>query len=89
MQRTKIIVGEVALATDAGTATSISSATCVRLHNGAGTTAIVSMASTVGAADTVTFSMPADTVEFLEKTASYVVWADSALVKAAKVGFTA
>ena len=59
-----------------------------RLYNGSGGAAVVSMASTVGAADTVSFSMPAGHVELLEKTASYVIWADSASVRATKVGFT-
>lgn len=88
MQRTKIIATEVALGTNAGAGSSISDATCVRLYNGSGGAATVSIASTVGAADTATFTMPNATIEFLEKPASYVIWASSASVKAAKVGLT-
>jgi hypothetical protein len=88
MQRTKIFASEVALPTTAGTASSISESTCVRLYNGAGIAATVSISSTVGAADTATFTMPNATVEFLEKPANYVIWSTSSSVKAAKVGFT-
>jgi hypothetical protein len=88
MARTLIIADEIALGTDAANGSSVSNATVVRLYNGVGSTCIVSMASTVGAADTVSFSMPTGHVEFLEKPASYVVWASSASVKATKVGFT-
>jgi len=88
MQRTKIFGTEVALPTTAGTASSISESTCLRLYNGSGGAATVSISSTVGAADTATFTMPNATVEFLEKPASYVVWASASTVKAAKVGFT-
>jgi hypothetical protein len=88
MQRTKIFATEIALPTTAGTASSISESTCVRLYNGAGVAATVSISSTVGAADTASFTMPNATVEFLEKPANYVIWSTSSSVKAAKVGFT-
>ena len=88
MARTLLIANEVALGTSASAGSSISSATVVRLFNGAGGIATVSMASTVGAADTVSFTMPQNHVEFLEKQASYVIWATDTAVKAAKVGFT-
>jgi hypothetical protein len=88
MQRTKVITTEVGLATSAAGGLTVSDATCVRLYNGAGGVATVSIASTVGAGDTATITMPQETVEFLEKPASYVVWASSTSVKAAKVGLT-
>jgi hypothetical protein len=88
MSRTLLLGDEIALGTSASAGSSITNATVVRLYNGVGSTAVVSMASTVGAADTVSFSMPAERVEFLEKPAQYVIWADSTLVRAAKVGFT-
>lgn len=89
MSRTLLIGDEIALATTSAGGTSVTNATVVRLYNGVGSTAIVSMASTVGAADTVSFSMPTGHVEFLEKQASYVIWADNTAVRATKVGFTA
>ena len=88
MARTLLIGDEIALGNSSAGGTSVSNATVVRLYNGVGSTAVVSMASTVGAADTVSFSMPTASVEFLEKPASYVIWADSTAVRATKVGFT-
>jgi hypothetical protein len=87
MQRTKIIESEVASATSAGTATSISNATCVRLHNNTGGIATVGVSTFVGAATTSYFSMPANTVEFLEKLSTDVIWTSTA-IKVAKVGLT-
>lgn len=87
MQRTKIIETEVATATIAGSATSITSASCVRLHNDTVGVVTVGVSTFVGAATTNYFSMPASTVEFLEKLPTDVIWTSSA-IKAAKVGFT-
>jgi hypothetical protein len=87
MQRTKIIESEVSTATSAGTATSIGSATCVRLHNNTGGIATVGVSTLVGAATTAYFSMPANSVEFLEKLPTDVIWS-STEIKVAKVGLT-
>jgi hypothetical protein len=88
MQRTKIITTEIAMPTTAGTASSISEATCVRLYNGSGAAATVSISTAVGAASTMTFTMPNGTVEFLQKLPTDVIFASANTVKAAKVGFT-
>jgi hypothetical protein len=88
MQRTKIISTEVAMPTAAGSASSISNSTCVRLYNGSGAAATISLTTSVGAGDTVTFTMPNDSVEFLQKLSTDVIWSSSASVKAAKVGLT-
>jgi hypothetical protein len=87
MQRTKIIETEVSTATIAGSATSISSATCVRLHNNTSGVATVGVSTLVGAATTTYFSMPANSVEFLEKLSTDVIWTSTA-IKASKVGLT-
>ena len=87
MQRTKIIESEVASAISAGTATSIGNATCVRLHNNTSGIATVGVSTFVGAATTAYFSMPANTVEFLEKLSTDVIWTSTA-IKVAKVGLT-
>jgi hypothetical protein len=87
MQRTKIIETEVATATSAGAATSIGNATCVRLHNNTSGVATVGVSTFVGAATTSYFSMPANSVEFLEKLSTDVLWTSTA-IKAAKVGLT-
>ena len=87
MQRTKIIETEVATTTSAGSASSISAATCVRLHNNTAGIVTVGVSTLVGAASTVYFSMPANSVEFLEKLPADVIWTNVA-IKATKVGFT-
>ena len=87
MQRTKIIESEVSTGTSAGAATSIGTASCVRLHNNTAGVVTVGVNTQVGAATTVFFSMPGNSVEFLEKYPSEVIWT-SVAIKAAKVGFT-
>ena len=87
MQRTRIIETEISTETNAGAATSISNATCVRLHNTTSGIVTVGVSTLVGAATTNYFSMPANSVEFLEKFPTDVIWTSSA-IKASKVGFT-
>ncbi len=87
MQRTRIIETEVNTATTAGTATSITNATCVRLHNNTSGIVTVGVSTVVGAATTNYFSMPGNSVEFLEKLPTDVIWTSLA-IKASKVGFT-
>jgi hypothetical protein len=87
MQRTKIIESEIGTPTSAGAATSINSATCIRLHNDTAGIITVGVSTVVGAATTNYFTMPANSVEFLEKFPTDVIWTSSA-IKAAKVGFT-
>jgi hypothetical protein len=87
MQRTRIIETEVNTETNAGAATSISSATCIRLHNTTSGIVTVGVSTLVGAATTNYFSMPGNSVEFLEKSPTDVIWTSSA-IKASKVGFT-
>ena len=87
MQRTKIIETEVSTGATAGAATSIGSATCVRVHNNTSGIITVGVSTIVGAATTNYFTMPANSVEFLEKLPTDVIWTSSS-IKAAKVGFT-
>lgn len=87
MQRTRIIESEVSTGSTVGAATSISSASCVRLHNNTTGIVTVGVSTQVGAATTVFFSMPGNSVEFLEKHPSEVIWTSTS-IKAAKVGFT-
>lgn len=87
MQRTKIVETEISTAITAGTASSITNATCVRLHNDNSGIVTVGVSTIVGAATTNYFSMPGNSVEFLEKLPTDVIWTSSA-IKAAKVGFT-
>ncbi len=87
MQRTKIIETEVSTGASAGAATSIGSASCVRLHNDTSGIVTVGVSTYVGAATTNYFSIPGNTVEFLEKFPTDVIWSSTS-IKAAKVGFT-
>ncbi len=87
MQRTKIIESEVSTGISAGAATSITNATCVRLHNNTAGVVTVGVSTIVGAATTNYFSMPSNSVEFLEKLPTDVIWTSSA-IKASKVGLT-
>jgi hypothetical protein len=87
MQRTKIIETEVATGATAGAATSIGSATCVRLHNDTAGIVTVGVSTIVGAATTAYFTMPGNSVEFLEKLPTDVIWSTTS-IKATKVGFT-
>ena len=87
MTRTKIIDTEVSTPTSAGLASSISNATVVRLHNNTSGVATIGISTQVGAATTVYFSMPGNSVEFLEKYSTEVIWTSPA-IKAAKAGYT-
>jgi hypothetical protein len=89
MQRTKLIATEVAMPTTAGAASSISEATCVRLCNTSNQSETVSISTAVGAASTISFTLPHHPhVEFLQKASTDVIFASSASVKVSKVGFT-
>lgn len=89
MQRTKLIATEIAMPTSASTASSIGQATCVRLCNIANQQETVSISTAVGAASTISFTLPHHPhVEFLQKASTDVIFASSASVKASKVGFT-
>lgn len=87
MQRTKVVDTEIATPTSAGVASSIGNAKCLRLHNNTSGVATVGVSTLVGAASTIYFSMPANTVEFLEKETTDVIWTTPE-IKVSKVGFT-
>jgi len=87
MQRTKILSDVVLTPTSAGLATSIGSATCVRLYNNNVGVVTVSISTSVGAGTTYQFAIPPATVEFLEKLPTDVIYATSQ-IQANKVAFT-
>jgi len=90
MQRTKLIETEVGLGTDLAGGITVSNATVVRVYNGSGDVATVSVAksTTDGYTGISTVSLPAAQVEFFEKMGADLIWASANTVKAAKVGFT-
>jgi len=85
---TKILGDEIALPILTGTATSFSSATVVRLVNIDNSSHVVSVVETQGGTGIGSITMPGGSVEQLVKVASHCVFADSALVRGTKVGFT-
>jgi hypothetical protein len=87
MQRTKILSDVVLTPTTAGTASSIGSATCVRLYNNNVGVVTVSISTSVGAATTFHFAIPSSTVEFLEKIPTDVIYTSSQ-IQANRVAFT-
>jgi hypothetical protein len=80
------IGSEVAL----DTATTLDSATVVRVFNNSGVDATVSVAksTTAGYASTATVTLPADRIEFFEKGAQDIISASVSTVVGFKVGFT-
>jgi len=87
MARTLLIGDEIAIPTVVGSATSFENATVVRIVNVSGSDATVGLSTMVGAATTVSMTIPNGTVEYLEKKSYHVVYATGSL-RGAKVGFT-
>jgi hypothetical protein len=85
---TKILSAEVNLPTTTGAATSFTAATAVRLVNTDTSSHVVSIVETQGGTGVGSITIPGGSVEIVTKTASYCVYADSATVRGAKVGFT-
>lgn len=89
MLRTKLVGTGTESALD--TATTLDNATVIRVYNGSGATATVSVAksTSVGYADTATVSIPSDVVEFFEKGPNDQISASVSTVVGFKVGYTA
>ena len=85
---TQILGAEAALPTTTGTATSFTEAPVIRLVNTDAAAQLVSVVETQSGSAVGSFTMPAGSVEFLEKNYTQCVFAASANVKGAKVGFT-
>ena len=89
MSRLLIKGAEAALPTGSGSASTFDNATVVRLVNTAtGADHLVTVVETQSGTAVGSFTMPAGSVEFLEKTYTHCVFATNAGVKGAKVGFT-
>ena len=85
---TNVLGAEAALPTTTGTATSFSEASVVRLVNTDSSAHLVSVVETQSGTAVGSFTMPATSVEFLEKEYAHCVFASNAAVKGSKVGFT-
>lgn len=88
MTRTLLLENEISVPGTTGAATSFTNATVVRLVNNNNSAAVVSVVETQGGTGVGSFTMPGNSVEFLEKQASYCVFAVGGTVLGAKVGFT-
>ncbi len=86
--RTLVLGAEAALPTTTGAATSFSEASAVRLVNTDSSAHVVSVVETQSGTGIGSFTMPATSVEVLEKGYTHCVFASNAAVKGAKVGFT-
>ena len=85
---TNVLGAEAALPTTTGTATSFSEASVVRLVNTDSSAHVISVVETASGSGIGSFTMPATSVEFLEKEYSQCVFASNAAIKGSKVGFT-
>ena len=85
---TNVLAAEIASPTTTGTATSFTEASVVRLVNTDSSAHVVSVVETRSGTGIGSFTMPAGSVEFLEKTYTHCVFATNAAVKGSKVGFT-
>ena len=90
MQRTKLIETEVGLGTNLSGGITVSNATVVRIYNGSGGVATVSVAKSTadGYTGISTVTLPTAQVEFFEKMGADLIWASASTVLASKVGFT-
>ena len=88
MSRSLILGAEAACPTTTGAATSFSEASAVRLVNTDSSAHVVSVVETQSGTGIGSFTMPATSVETLEKEYTHCVFASNAAVKGAKVGFT-
>ena len=88
MSRTLIKGAETACATSTGAAATFGSATVVRLVNTDTDAHLVTLVEAANGNAVGSFTMPAGSVEFLEKVSTYAIFAANAGVKGAAAGFT-
>ncbi len=88
MTRTLVTGSQAACGTDAAGASTFGSATVVRLCNNGSTARLVSVIDSVGGSTTIgTFTMPGNTVEFVEKKSTEAIFAANAAVLGSSVGY--
>ena len=88
MSRTLIKGAEAASPTSTGAASTFGSATVVRLVNTDTSAHLVTVVENQNGTVVGSFTMPAGSVEFLEKNSTYCIFAANAGVKGAAAGFT-
>ena len=86
--RTLVTGSQAACGTDAAGASTFGNATVVRLCNNGATARLVSIIDEVGGSSTIgTFTMPGNTVEFVEKKSTEAIFAAHASVLGTSVGY--
>ena len=86
---TNIKGSQAACGTNAAGASTFGSATVVRLCNNGGTARLISIFDSVGGSTTIgTFTMPGNTVEFVEKKSTEAIFAADASVLGSAAGYT-
>ena len=86
--RTLVKGAEAACPTATGTASTFGNATVVRLINNGSTARLVTVVEEADGTVVGSFTMPGNTVEYVEKDPAYAIFAANAAVLGAKVGFT-
>ena len=86
--RTLIKGSQADCPTVTGSASTFGNATVVRLYNSTGTARLVTIVEEQGGSVLGTFTMPGNTVEFVEKKSSHCIFAADASVKGCAAGFT-
>ena len=87
MTRTLVTGEQAACGTDAANASTFGSATVVRLCNNSSTARLVTIATAVGGTTVGSFTMPGNTVEFVEKKTTEAIFAAHASVLGTSVGY--
>tara|TARA_B100001113_G_scaffold36465_1_gene25909 strand:- start:59 stop:331 length:273 start_codon:yes stop_codon:yes gene_type:complete len=88
MTRTLVTGSQAACGTDAAGASTFGSATVVRLCNNGDDARLVTVIDEVGGSTTIgTFTMPGNTVEFVEKKTTEAIFAANAAVLGTAVGY--
>ena len=85
---TNVLAAEIASPTTTGTSSSFTEASVVHLVNTDSSAHLVTVVETQSGTTVGSFTMPAGSVEFLEKQYTHCVFAANAGVRGAKVGFT-
>ena len=85
---TNVKGAQAACGTDAAGSSTFGSATVVRLVNNGGTARLVSVIDEVGGSTTIgTFTMPGNTVEFVEKKSTEAIFSADTTVLGTAVGY--
>ena len=86
--RTLITGEQVACGTNSGVASTFGNATVVRLCNNGSTARLIAVVTAAGGTVVGSFTMPGNTVEFLEKKPTEAIFASDTSVLGSPVGFT-